>query len=66
MGENHLKVSLSADNEQATEIDAIYFNIDSQIWPTSATKVRCVYRLDVNEFRGRESLQLLIQYMEPI
>ena len=66
VGENHLKVSLSADNEQATEIDAIYFNIDSQIWPTSATKVRCVYRLDVNEFRGRESLQLLIQYMEPI
>ena len=44
----------------------IYFNIDTEQWPTTATRVRCVYRLDINQFRGRESLQLLVQYMQPI
>jgi single-stranded-DNA-specific exonuclease len=66
VGENHLKVTLSPDAGKAVVIDGIYFNIDSQIWPSTATKARCVYRLDINEFRGRENLQLLIQYMEPI
>ncbi|MGB1327838.1 MAG: single-stranded-DNA-specific exonuclease RecJ [Porticoccaceae bacterium] len=66
VGENHLKVTLSPDAQKAVGIDGIYFNVDSHIWPTAATRVRCVYRLDINEFRGRESLQLLIQYMEPI
>jgi single-stranded-DNA-specific exonuclease len=66
VGENHLKVSLSIDASQFEVIDGIYFNIDSDIWPTDATKVHCVYRLDINEFRGRQSLQLMIQYMVPI
>jgi len=66
VGENHLKVTLSPNARKAVGIDGIYFNVDSHIWPTAATRVRCVYRLDINEFRGRESLQLLIQYMEPI
>ena len=65
VGENHLKVTVSPDGE-SSEIDGIYFNIDSQLWPTTATKVRCVYRLDINEFRGRESVQLLVQYMQPM
>ena len=66
VGENHLKVVLSPDSMASQSIDGIYFNIDNEKWPTSATKVRCVYRLDINEFRGRESLQLLIQYMAPL
>ena len=65
VGENHLKVTVSPDGE-SSEIDGIYFNIDSQLWPTTATKVRCVYRLEINEFRGRESVQLLVQYMQPM
>ena len=66
VGENHLKVSLTPDANNTQSIDGIYFNIDIDQWPTTATRVRCVYRLDINEFRGRQSLQLLIQYMEPI
>ena len=66
VGENHLKVVLSPDSMASQSIDGIYFNIDNEKWPTSATKVRCVYRLDINEFRGRESLQLLILYMAPL
>ncbi|MDG1693761.1 MAG: single-stranded-DNA-specific exonuclease RecJ [Porticoccaceae bacterium] len=66
VGENHLKVTLSSDTSSATPMDGIYFNIDSEQWPTTATRVRCVYRLDINEFRGRESLQMIIQYMETV
>lgn len=66
VGENHLKVLLAVDTANAQSIDGIYFNIDTEQWPTNATRVRCVYRLDINEFRGRESLQLLVQYMQPI
>ncbi len=66
VGENHLKVSLAVDATNAQSIDGIYFNIDTEQWPTTATRVRCVYRLDINQFRGRESLQLLVQYMQPI
>jgi single-stranded-DNA-specific exonuclease len=66
VGENHLKVSLAPDTLSRQLIDGIYFNIDIDQWPTPATRVRCVYRLDINEFRGHQSLQLLIQYMEPI
>lgn len=66
VGENHLKVTLSSDAPSATPLDGIYFNIDSEQWPTTATRVRCVYRLDINEFRGRESLQMIIQYMETL
>ena len=66
VGENHLKVLLTADAINAQPIDGIYFNIDPEQWPATTTRVLCVYRLDINEFRGRESLQLLIQYMQPI
>jgi single-stranded-DNA-specific exonuclease len=66
VGENHLKVSLATGSRQFSVMDGIYFNIDSDIWPSNAARVHCVYRLDINEFRGRQSLQLLIQYMTPI
>ena len=66
VGENHLKVSLATGSRQFSVMDGIYFNIDSDIWPSNAARVQCVYRLDINEFRGRQSLQLLIQYMTPI
>ena len=66
VGENHLKVSLATGSRQFSVMDGIYFNIDSDIWPSNAVRVHCVYRLDINEFRGRQSLQLLIQYMTPI
>src|SRR5690606_24621677 len=60
VGERHLKMVLQPDG--ATELlDAIAFNIDPQIWPDpSIRQVRLVYSLDVNEYRGRQSLQLMV------
>ncbi|PSW04217.1 single-stranded-DNA-specific exonuclease RecJ [Photobacterium lipolyticum] len=45
-------------------IDAIAFNIDLKRWPdASVQQIRLVYRLDVNEYRGNRSVQLMIEHM---
>jgi single-stranded-DNA-specific exonuclease len=59
-------VVLAPEDDQSQQLDGIYFNIDTNQWPTSESRVHCAYRLDINEFRGRENLQLLIQYMAPV
>ena len=64
VGEKHLKMLLAPVLSEHLTLDAIYFNADLEKWPTTERLVRCVYRLDINEFRGRENLQLMIQYME--
>jgi len=67
VGSNHLKMVLSTTPQQQQLIDAIAFNIDAECWPDeSVNNVRIVYTLDVNEFRGRESVQLIVNYIEAI
>ena len=65
VGENHLKLELSAPGAPAP-IDAIAFNVTDEDWPSGTRAVRCVYRLDVNYYRGRESAQLMVEYIEPM
>ncbi len=65
VGEKHLKLVL-AHSQTSELVDAIYFNIDITIWPTKAEQADLVYRLDINEFRGRQSLQLMVQHMTPV
>ncbi|ALO45909.1 single-stranded-DNA-specific exonuclease RecJ [Pseudohongiella spirulinae] len=63
VGGFHLKMIVSPDGGQ-TMLDAIAFNIDSNVWPDpSKRKVTLVYRLDVNEFRGQQQLQLLVEHL---
>jgi len=65
VGEKHLKLLLSLDQTQAGWIEAIAFNIDPKLWPNNQIKkIRAVYKLDVNEYRGSYSLQLLVDYFE--
>ncbi|SIN72017.1 hypothetical protein, partial [Salinivibrio sp. ES.052] len=48
-----------------TMIDAIAFNIDLRRWPDpSAKTLHLVYRLDINEFRGNRSAQLIVSHLE--
>lgn len=63
--EKHLKLSLSHPASNRV-FDAIAFNVDRSQWPTSARRVRLAYRLDINEFRGSRSLQLMVEYLEPL
>ncbi len=65
VGDKHLKLSLSADH-QAAPVSAIAFFVDLEQWPNAANRVRLVYRMDINEFRGNTSLQLIVEYLEPV
>ncbi|MEW9799006.1 single-stranded-DNA-specific exonuclease RecJ [Alteromonas sp. CYL-A6] len=63
VGEKHLKLVLLHDDGE--EVDAIAFNIDTNAWPDmQARRVRIAYRLDVNVFRGNETVQLLVEQIE--
>lgn len=65
VGERHLKLVLAPHDQPEIAIDAIWFNIDTARWPNpEAETVHCVYRLDINEFRGLESLQLMVQHLQ--
>ncbi|GGF68604.1 single-stranded-DNA-specific exonuclease RecJ [Alteromonas lipolytica] len=65
VGERHLKMVL-AHPQSGEEFDAIAFNIDPEVWPDNRVKqVQLAYQLDVNYFRGRESLQLLVEALAP-
>lgn len=64
VGEKHLKLVLETECGRLM-LDAIAFNVDLQIWPDASIQhARLVYKLDVNEFRGNQSLQLLIEQIE--
>ncbi|AEY02840.1 single-stranded-DNA-specific exonuclease RecJ [Oceanimonas sp. GK1] len=66
VGDKHLKLVLSPD-EGRTVIDAIAFNVDLGTWPNAAIqKAQLVYKLDVNEWRGRRQLQLLVERLAPL
>ncbi|MEH6490852.1 single-stranded-DNA-specific exonuclease RecJ [Halopseudomonas sp.] len=66
VGERHLKMLLQLPGGSDL-YDAIAFNIDLQCWPNPhATSVRVAYTLDINEFRGRQSLQLMVRHVEAL
>ena len=66
VGEKHLKLVLSPD-EGRTVIDAIAFNVDLSVWPNAAIqRVQLAYKLDVNEWRGKRQLQLMVEQLAPL
>ncbi|MTI14094.1 single-stranded-DNA-specific exonuclease RecJ [Sansalvadorimonas verongulae] len=66
LGGKHLKIVVVAEGSDEW-VDGICFNVDTHVWPdASVRRVRLVYRLDINEFRGRRSVQLMVEHMEPL
>jgi single-stranded-DNA-specific exonuclease len=66
VGEKHLKMTLFPAGSSVL-LDAIAFNVDLGIWPDpSIEHVEIAYRLDVNEFRGQRSVQLVIEHITPV
>lgn len=66
VGEKHLKLSLGLPRSKRV-LDAISFNVDLKQWPNNkAQRVYLAYRLDVNEFRGVQSPQLMIEHIEAV
>jgi len=59
VGEKHLKIVVQ---KQGQLFDGIAFNVDVKAWPNAKeNKVHLAYRLDVNEFRGKRTVQLMVE-----
>ncbi|WP_115719641.1 single-stranded-DNA-specific exonuclease RecJ [Gallaecimonas mangrovi] len=65
VGQKHLKLVLSPGGREPL-IDAIHFNADLDTWPNPAIEwAHAAYKLDINEYKGRQSVQLLVDHIEP-
>ncbi|KMM89447.1 single-stranded-DNA-specific exonuclease RecJ [Pseudomonas lundensis] len=65
VGERHLKVVLKTQCG-SVKLDGIAFGIDRDVWPNPTIRwVELAYKLDLNEFRGNETVQLMIAHIEP-
>ncbi|MFK8022093.1 MAG: single-stranded-DNA-specific exonuclease RecJ [Pseudomonadales bacterium] len=69
VGEKHLKMVVSPRGAPDLLIDAIAFNVDLDCWPSPVPhkakhQVRLLYKLDVNHFRGKQNVQLLVDELE--
>ncbi len=61
VGEKHLKLVVSKEGKL---FDAIAFNVDVNAWPNAKAKqVILAYKLDINEFRGKQTVQLMIEHL---
>jgi single-stranded-DNA-specific exonuclease len=64
VGERHLKLRLAGSAAEDGPIEAIGFNLGEQLAEAGGA-VRLAYRLDVNDFRGNRSAQLILEHLEP-
>lgn len=63
VGEKHLK--LQVRTLAGRVIDAIAFNVDLDTWPAAEPcTARMAYTLNINRFRGAQTLQLMVNYLE--
>lgn len=61
VGQKHLKLLVTCERFSNKVFDAIAFNVDLNLWPNqSISTVELVFQLDINEFRGETSVQLLV------
>jgi single-stranded-DNA-specific exonuclease len=65
VGDKHLKMVL-AEPVSGLRLEAIAFNQDGEHLPSECSLVRIVYRPDVNEYRGEQRLQLVVDAIEPV
>ena len=63
VGERHLKMVLKTECGGQT-LDAIAFNIDREQWPNPTVRwAELAYKLDVNEYKGNETVQLMVAHL---
>ena len=64
VGEKHLKLVLEKDGMQ---LDGIAFNIDLKQWPNfDAKQAHIAFKLDINEFRNQQSVQLMVEHISAV
>ncbi len=66
VGERHLKMMVEPA-QGGPLLDAIAFNVDTRCYPDLSIKnAKLAYKLDINEYRGNRTIQLLVDYIEPM
>lgn len=64
VGDKHLKMTL-ARLDAGKQIDAIAFNVNLSHWPNHrAERINARYRLGVNYYQGRKTLQLIVESLD--
>ena len=63
VGDKHLKLALRLPGNAKT-IDAIAFNSVRDGKPPAYARIRAAFKLDVNEYQGSRSLQLILAHLE--
>lgn len=58
--DKHLKLSLRYPDVQYP-IEAIWFNFDTSVWDYQAQQVHVLFELDINEWNGNQSVQLMVK-----
>jgi single-stranded-DNA-specific exonuclease len=66
LGERHLKLKVAVGSDTCEAIAFRHFDHDDAPQVRIGDEVRLAYRLDVNEFRGDEKLQLIVEYLERV
>ncbi|MFY1666970.1 single-stranded-DNA-specific exonuclease RecJ [Pseudomonas sp. Pseu.R1] len=65
VGERHLKMVLRTECG-TVRLDGIAFSVDRDVWPNPTVRwVELAYKLDLNEFRGNETVQLMVAHISP-
>ncbi|MEH8016131.1 single-stranded-DNA-specific exonuclease RecJ [Rheinheimera muenzenbergensis] len=65
LADKHLKMMLQTPT--GTLVDAIWFNANNKAWPNvNVQKVQLAYQLDINEYRDKQSLQLIVRHMQAL
>lgn len=65
VGKNHLKMVVRSND--GIILDAIAFNVDTNVWPDlELREAQLVYKLQLNHFRGRTNVQLLVEHLLPL
>lgn len=65
VGERHLKMVVRVPGYDML-LDAIAFNTNEDALPRDSSQFHLAYKLDVNEFRGQRSTQLLVEHIEAL
>ena len=65
MGGLHARLLLETD-ENVTNLSAIAFGAAKEDWFLNASRIKAVYHLVVNRYRGQETLQLKLDFAERV
>lgn len=66
VGEKHIKLTVSPVGDPQQIIDGIAFNADLSLWQGEPAKIKLVFSLSINRYRGRESVQLMVKHAEAL